>query len=177
MAEGIDEIVTSGSVDAPANSDEAVLAQLETLLSDDGSTNPEPVVEEASDEKDTEDTADPKASEAEDESEDETEDTDSEKDDADEEEEDPEKEEAESDDLELTEEQLVGIFGLDDDGVKIDDEGSLQFKVKVDKEEHYVPLKEMVNSFQFESHIRKKSQRDAEERKEFKKPRLLKQRD
>jgi len=151
MSEGIEETVVASPVDAlqpQANSEEEVLTQLEALLNDDGSTNRAPVEEEE----------EVKAEVEEEETEAEVE-----------EEKKPEEEEEEetSDELELSEEQLVNIFGLDEDGVKITDEGDLQFKVKVDKEESFVPLKDMVNSYQFESHLRKKSQADAVERKEF----------
>jgi len=160
MDKGIDEAVAAPPVDAeaPANSEDAVLAQLETLLNDDGTTNPSPNPE-AEEEVETLETE---------EKEEETPaEEDPKEDEEKEEEETPEDEEEPSDDIELTEEQLVGIFGLDEDGVQITEEGDLQFKVKVDKEEHFVPLKDMVDSYQFESHIRQKSQRDAEERKEF----------
>lgn len=162
MAEGIEETVTSPPVDAPpANSEEAILTQLETLLNDDGTTDQTPVKDEVEEAEDVEESEE---SEAEDKAEDDA----AEEDDEESKEDDTgDDEEEESEDIELSEEQLVNIFDLDDDGVKITEGGDLQFKVKVDKEEHFVPLKDMVNSYQFESHIRKKSQKDAEERREF----------
>ena len=158
MPEGKDEALTVDSGDAAATGEDAVMAQLEALMNDDGSTaapeeetpdeeTPEVVAEEDTEEsEDTEDTE---------ESEEEVEDDDA------------KDEESSEDEIELSEEQLTDILGLDEDGVKLSEEGELQFKVKVDKEESFVPLKDMVASFQFESHIRKKSQKDAEERREF----------
>lgn len=174
MNKGIEEAILTAPVDAeaPANSEDAVLTRLETLLSDDGSTNPNPPAEETEEEEvkaEVEDETDLDEEElADDKSDEDESDADEDKPDTDEDEEKPDDDEAEgSDDIELSEEQLTGILGLDEEGVQITDEGDLQFKVKVDKEEYFVPLKDMVDSYQFESHIRKKSQKDAEERKEF----------
>jgi len=158
MAEGKDEAVRLDPVDASANGDDAILAQLETLLNDDGTAQEEETLEE--------ETQEVVAEEESEESEDEEEEKESEDEEDDEEDDEP-KDEEDSDEIELTEDQITHILGLDEDGVKLSDEGELQFKVKVDKEESYVPLKDMVSSFQFESHLRKKSQKDAEERREF----------
>jgi len=165
MAEGKDEALLTSTADTQeVSGDDAVLAQLETLLSDDGSTAEAPV-EETTEAVVEEGANEDEESDGSEESEDEK-DVGEDSDNEDSEDDESENEE-ESDEIELSEEQLTEILGLDENGVQLSEEGELQFKVKIDKEESFVPLKEMVDSFQFESHIRKKSQKDAEERREF----------
>lgn len=153
---GLDDALSTlpaTSFDFAESGDESVLSQLEAKLSGEAVPEIKPKKEKAPQ-------ADPEAEiveETDDQSEEDTEEP----------EEKAEPEAETEDTLELTQEQVAGILGLEEEGVKITEEGELQLRTKVDGEEAYVPVSELVKSYQLEKHLRAKSQKDAEARKIF----------
>lgn len=76
-------------------------------------------------------------------------------------------EDDEDDTYTLTDTELSEVMGLGEKGIQVDEEKGVTVRTKVDGKEAYVPLKELVESHQLESHLRTKSQEDAKKRKDF----------
>jgi len=141
-----------------------VQSRIESLLGGEEA----PVVEEAPAEIEAEEEVAESTPEEEAEESTETEETDEETESDDEEAKDEEEAtEEDSDAIELTEEQIAATLGLPEDGAKVDDEGNLLIRTKVDGEVSYVPMKSLVASYQLENHLQKRIQQTAESQKEF----------
>lgn len=163
-------------VPVDASGDDAVLSQLEAKLS--GEPSQETPNEDAEiaekikakidpDEEASEDTTD-EMSEDSTEDVDDSEEEETTEDEAEKEEAEDETDDAEDEDIyELSEEQLCDVLGLPEKGVQIDEEGSLRIRTKVDGEERYVPLPDLVSSYQLEKHVRNESSAVAAEKREF----------
>ena len=133
-------------------SDDDVVSQLETLLEGGETAQEEAVETETEEEVET-----PEEEEV-----DET--TESTDEDETEEEVD---EDADEGNIELTEAQFAEAMGLESDSAKLDDEGNLLIKTKVDGEVSFKPMKDLIASYQMESHLQRQIKTAAEERKVY----------
>ena len=52
---------------------------------------------------------------------------------------------------------IASALGLDDNRVDVDDSGSLRFKTKIDGQEGYVGINDLIKSYQLEGHVHNKS--------------------
>ena len=140
-------------------SDTDTIGQLEALL--DGDNTSEPVKPEVNEETETPEEVE--GEEPNDATEEEEVDEETEEDAETDESEDSEDE----GDIELTEAQFAEAMGLESDSAKLDDEGNLLIKTKVDGEVSFQPMKDLIASFQMESHLQRQIQTAAEERKVY----------
>ena len=158
----LDDVVqtldTTSAVEAEGG-EESVLSRLESVISGEKPPEETEVAE-------TEETDEP-TSEEEETPTDTDEEAEADETDEETEEQDEETEEDDAETLELEESQLAELLGLSEDGVQITDDGDMKIKTKVDGKEEYVPMKDLVSSYQLEKHLRNKSQVDAEARREF----------
>lgn len=67
--------------------------------------------------------------------------------------------------FELDADQLASIFGTDPSNIQIGDDGSLKFRTKIDGQEGVANLAELIKSYQLESHLTRRSEQLAEQRR------------
>lgn len=148
----IDDAGLLSRIEAATYGDEAPVQEAEVETEEEVSeAPPAEEVEEPTDEGQEEEETETEDDEAETDEEEESDDAENESDDT----------------IEMSEEQLAAVLELGDDGVKVDEEGNLTIRTKIDGEVGYVPMKDLVTSYQLEKHLRNKSQVDAEARREF----------
>lgn len=90
-------------------------------------------------------------------------------DDSESEEEDEGSEDLDTEDEEVDEEEasLAAYLGVDEDRIKVGEDGSIALEAIIDGEKKNVPLKELVSSYQLQGHVNNKSVALENERKEF----------
>ena len=66
--------------------------------------------------------------------------------------------------LELETTQVEQLFGLDEDSVSVEEDGTLSFKTNIDGEQGTVHLQDLVANYQIKGHLTKQSQKFAEEK-------------
>lgn len=146
-----------------AGGSEGVEARIEALLG--GEPAPEPTPKKA--EKPSEETSEETAETEETPDDEEVDEDESEDEDDDSEDDEDSEDEEESEEIELTEDQLAASLGVKPGSVKLDEDGNVLIKTKVDGKVEFATLNELRDSFVRESNFTQKAQTLASERKQF----------
>jgi hypothetical protein len=152
----LNDVVQTLDVTPTGDTAASVLSRLEAIMSGD---EPQEKVEVT-----TEATEEPTGEE---ESDDSTETTDEDETEGEKDETEVDEKEEEAEALELEEDQIAELMGLSEGTVQVSEDGEMKIKAKVDGKEEFIPVKDLVTSYQLEKHLRNKSSADAEGRREF----------